>query len=324
METDKPLISILMAVYEPRLDWLREQLLSLNAQTYPNLQLYVCDDCSPNVPFEQIQSCVQDCITEFPYQIFRNEKNLGSNGTFEWLTQEAEGAYFAYCDQDDEWLANKLVTLQSELSRTGALLACSDMYVMDANGKVTADSITKVRRHHVFYSGTGLAGGLMFRNFVTGCTMLVDAQEAKAAVPFCPYMVHDQYIALCCAQRGSIISVMQPLIRYRIHGENQTGTLAGITDRASYERIRIDGSIARLEWLREYTGALDETGCQEFADGFAWAYARQKYWRRQGGFLTVWKYRRFGPLTVLFESVAPYLPNGIFRWIINLRKRTAM
>ena len=39
MGTDKPLISILMAVYEPRMDWLREQLMSLNDQTYPNLRL---------------------------------------------------------------------------------------------------------------------------------------------------------------------------------------------------------------------------------------------------------------------------------------------
>ena len=61
-ETGKPRIAILMAVYEPRMDWLREQLLSLNAQTYPNLMLYIRDDCSPTVPFEEIQSCVQDCI----------------------------------------------------------------------------------------------------------------------------------------------------------------------------------------------------------------------------------------------------------------------
>ena len=65
-ETGKPRIAILMAVYEPRMDWLREQLLSLNAQTYPNLMLYIRDDCSPTVPFEEIQSCVQDCIRAFP------------------------------------------------------------------------------------------------------------------------------------------------------------------------------------------------------------------------------------------------------------------
>ena len=62
-ETGKPRIAILMAVYEPRMDWLREQLLSLDAQIYPNLMLYVRDDCSPTVPFEEIQACVQDCIS---------------------------------------------------------------------------------------------------------------------------------------------------------------------------------------------------------------------------------------------------------------------
>ena len=64
--TDKPRIAILMAVYEPRMDWLREQLLSLDAQTYPNIKLYIRDDCSPTVPFDEIQSCVQDCIRAFP------------------------------------------------------------------------------------------------------------------------------------------------------------------------------------------------------------------------------------------------------------------
>ena len=100
MGTDKPLISILMAVYEPRMDWLRQQLVSLNEQTYPNLRLYIRDDCSPTVPYEQIQSCVRDCIMRFPYVITRNERNLGSNATFELLTKEAEGDLFAYCDQD--------------------------------------------------------------------------------------------------------------------------------------------------------------------------------------------------------------------------------
>ncbi len=45
METDKPLISILMAVYEPRMDWLKAQLGSLVAQTYLNLCLHFRADC---------------------------------------------------------------------------------------------------------------------------------------------------------------------------------------------------------------------------------------------------------------------------------------
>ena len=35
MEIDKPLITIVMAVYEPNMQWLKEQLLSLEAQTIP-------------------------------------------------------------------------------------------------------------------------------------------------------------------------------------------------------------------------------------------------------------------------------------------------
>ena len=37
MTESKPRIAILMAVYEPRMDWLREQLESLEAQDYPVL-----------------------------------------------------------------------------------------------------------------------------------------------------------------------------------------------------------------------------------------------------------------------------------------------
>ena len=183
----KPLISILMAVYEPRMDWLKEQLESLNAQTYPNLRLYVRDDCSPAAAFEELEALVRECITAFPCFIARNEKNIGSNGTFERLTLEAEGEYFAYCDQDDVWLPEKLRVLQESIERERAQLVCSDMHIIDGDGCRVANSITKVRKHHVFRSGEDLAVKLLISNFVTGCTMLIRADTAKAAAPFCPF-----------------------------------------------------------------------------------------------------------------------------------------
>ena len=39
-EAKVPRIAILMAIYEPRMDWPEAQLRSLDAQTYPNLRLY--------------------------------------------------------------------------------------------------------------------------------------------------------------------------------------------------------------------------------------------------------------------------------------------
>lgn len=320
MKTAKPLISILMAVYEPRMDWLREQLESLEAQTYPYLRLYIRDDCSPTVPFSEIEELVKESIRSFPYEIRQSEENLGSNQTFARLTREAEGTYFAYCDQDDVWLPEKLEVLQSELESRGALLACSDMYVINAEGEITAESMTKARRHHRFRSGTGLAKGMLFRNFVTGCTMLVRAEEARAALPFCPYMVHDHYIALRCAEKGAIQSVAHPLIRYRIHGGNQTGLLAGVTDKESYGQVRIHSIVERLQWLETNVSWSEQTR-QVIKEGLIWLRARERNWNHQGGKLLIWKYRRFDLLFSVFELFAVGLPERVFWRCIQMGKR---
>lgn len=316
-ETDKPLISIVMAVYEPNLQWFREQLDSLEAQTYPNLELLVIDDCSLTVPFETIRQYIAESVRSFPWQAARNEKNFGSNGTFEKLTQQAHGKYIAYCDQDDVWLPEKLAVLQKTIEQTGAKLVCSDMFIMDGQGQQTADSITKVRRHHVFHSGEGLAEGLLFRNFVTGCTMLMPADLARQAIPFCPYMVHDHYLALYASLHGTIQSVMQPLIRYRIHGGNQTGLLAGVVDQQSYRHIRIELPICKLRWIDRCL-ELPEGVQRTVDEGIAWMEARKKYSEGdQHALHVMWKYRRFGLSPTLFELAMGLLPERFFMFFIH-------
>lgn len=320
MRTDKPRIAILMAVYEPNMDWLKEQLLSLNAQTYPNLYLYIREDYSLAIAFADIERCVAECITAIPYEIRRNEQNFGSNKTFEFLTNEAEGEYFAYCDQDDVWLPEKLTILQQEIEKQNALLVCSDMYIIDSEGRQIADSMTKVRRHHVFCSGEGLAEKLVFSNFVTGCTMLIKAEIAKAAMPFCPYMVHDHYLALFAANRGKIVSLPDLLIKYRIHGGNQTEMMAGVTDKASYGRIRIDEALNKMCWLNE--SFVCNNGLKEVIErGREWLQARQKNWHKQGGAELVWRYRRFNKAVAYFEIVMSKAPKCLFALVIKMKKK---
>lgn len=320
METGKPLIAILMAVYEPNLTWLREQLESLNAQTYPNLRLYIREDCSPTVPFAEIKKCVRENVKKIPCSIVQNEENMGSNETFSRLTAEAEGTLFAYCDQDDIWLPEKLSVLQEAMARSGALLACSDMFIIDGAGKQVADSITKVRKRHRFYSGRGLVEGLLISNFVTGCTMLVKAEEARAALPFCPYMVHDHYIALCCAGKGEIQSINRPLIRYRLHENNQTGILMGVVDKASYERVRIEAQVQKFQWLSVYFPHR-ETLKGEIRQRLEWVQARKENWNRRGGGAALWRYRKFSPMTSLFELAAVWFPEWLFRIFVGLKRK---
>ncbi len=322
--TEKPLIAILMAVYDPRMEWLTEQLKSLNAQTYPNLVLHICDDCSPNVPFHVIESCVREHITAFPYTVERNEKNLGSNLTFERLTRECdEGDFFSYCDQDDIWLPEKLSVLQNAIECENSQLVCSDMLIIDADGNHTADSITKVRKHHVFRSGTGLAGKLLVTNWVTGCTMLVRRDAAKAAIPYCPYMVHDHFIALCCAARGKIISLPDKLIEYRIHENNQTLAMKGVVDKDSYLELRIVQMQKRARWLYDNLDCSDELR-GELAKCIEWADARYRNWTVHRGGAAMLKYKRFSPLVSAYELVVGFLPAPLFKFTIELNRKNIL
>ena len=304
METGKPLISILMAVYEPRMDWLREQLVSLNEQTYPNLRLYIREDCSPTVPYEQIQSCVQECITRFSYTITRNEKNLGSNGTFELLTRDAEGELFAYCDQDDVWLPEKLTVLQAAMERERAVLAYSDVSAVDDEGKLLARSLRELRPRLTYLEGSDLAPKLFFRNCVAGCAMLVNSNIAKRAIPFPRQTVCDHWIALLAATEGTVAFVPDQLVRYRQHKRNQTGVLAGVSDKQSYLRYKVAPLEERLTCYRQHTVP------QEEIEAFARA-------RIDGRIIMIWKYRALAPHEAEFEIAAHLLPDGLISWMLR-------
>ena len=298
-ETGKPRIAILMAVYEPRMDWLREQLLSLNTQTYPNLMLYIRDDCSPTVPDEEIQSCGQHCIRAFPYEIRRNEENLGSNGTFERLTQEAEGEYFAYCDQDDVWLPEKLSRLEEAMDENAQMAYC-DMEIIDGDGKRIAGSLKEIRPRLHYAQGENLGEAYLFRNCTAGCSMLVRAEAARKAVPFPRQTVCDQWIAIAAALAGTARFVKEPLQGYRQHGNNQTGILTGVDSKASYRQKRIEPLKERLAAYRRLAEPSREMAA--FIEA-----------REQKRVRNIWRYRRFSPYEAVFEIAMCFLPDAIVK-----------
>ncbi|WP_026297661.1 glycosyltransferase [Succinimonas amylolytica] len=320
MSNTKPLISILMAIYEPNLNWLRDQLKSLNDQNYPRLSLYIIDDCSPTVPFDEIVKLVTQCVTNFNFSISRNESNIGSTKTFEMLTKLAEGDFFAYCDQDDIWIPEKLSILCDEIINRAAFLVCSDMYIIDANGSLKASSITQVRRHHVFYSGYNLSHRILVSNFIAGCTMLVRASVAKEAVPFCPYMVHDHYLALYCSNKGLVVSLQKQLIYYRIHNNNQTLVLSGVTDKKSYYEKRIVVTNNRLNWLNDNLMFNDNNAF--ISNALAWGGARETWYHNKNlkSFYDLWKCRHVKFSETMFELVSLPLPNFLFRFLVFLYK----
>lgn len=319
----KPLVSILMAVYKPNEIWLVEQLKSLNEQDYDNVELIIWDDC-PEHPTEE--RFFQTYITNMEYTLIRGEKNLGSNGAFEELTRRANGAYISYCDQDDIWNSNKVSVMLNRLMQTKAVLVCCDQYIIDENGTRTADSIVEIRKRHTWRSGTGLAKYLIADNFVTGCALIMDAKIAKEAVPFEKTMVHDQWLGLVGALHGSIEVVMEPLIGYRQHSSNQTGILLGVKDKQTYYQWRIEYFLKRAQAVRARLSHMEmvQEEVEDVAKDYeAWMLARQRFFYKQSirDYRIIWAGKQFGKPSVMVESILPFIPEWIFKKMINMAQR---
>ena len=314
MMTEKPLITIALAVYEPNLKWLEDLLRSLDGQTYPNLELIVHDDCSSEESYNQTQDCVGRLITRIPYQIGRNKENQGSDRTFEQLTEAANGTYIAYCDQDDIWVPDKLEKLEQILARSSCGIVCSDVQVIDASGRKMANSITQVRRRHIFYTGDDLPEYLLYHNFVMGCTILLRTELARASLPFIHGMVHDHYLTLFCSLHGGIDICPEPLIQYRIHSENQSNVLSGICSPEQYFEKRI------LPFYMRSQAIYERFGIPASGTAVQWARARILNYQERN-MCALWKMRHIDVKTSLFELIMLRMPRPLFRLALRCLQR---
>lgn len=319
MDIMNPKVSVLLAVYRPNKKWLIEQLISLNNQNYNNLELYIYDDC-PEYPVDE--ELFKKYITKFNYKLIRGEKNQGSNRAFEELTKIANGKYFAYCDQDDVWEENKICVLMDKFKDEDTKLVLCDLSIINENGEIISRSIRDIRKRIIYKRGYNLAESILTSNFITGCAMIVKGEIAKKAVPFEENLVHDQWIGSIAALNGKIEYSDECLVRYRQHGNNQTGTLRGIYDKESYYKFRI------VKFLERYKSLKKRLIDAEELNGYC-EYNIISLEARKGYFLKpnlkdlkiMLKYNKYYKSFILLEIFIPILPEFMFKFIIGLGQR---
>lgn len=315
---EQPTIGILLAVYEPNESWLIELLDSLNAQTYPRLHLYVRDDASPTYSLERLKQILDAHITRFSYTLNRNESNRGSNATFEALVRDCNDPYIAFCDQDDVWLPKKLENtyLLFQNSTLSPVLVCANVSVIDGDGNEIAPRMEDHRRRHTFLRGNGLARTLIYRNFVMGCTVLMERERALSYLPFPDGVVHDHYLAFRASLDGALDYLEEPQMRYRVYGGNQTGVMTKVNDKESYRKQRIDVFLTRVSCFSAYASF------PELERAHLWGKARLANCNREkGAFQQLWNMRKIGRSVSIFELFALRLPLPLFRLAIRMIQR---
>jgi len=220
---NQPSVAIVLCTYNGT-PWVANQVRSLIAQSWP-VAIRVFDDGSS----DDTVALIEELTENRDVKIVKNANRLGVVKNFSAGIQAVcdEGfEYIALCDQDDEWLPQRievgmqaLLTIEKQSNKPTPLLIHSDLEMVNAHNQVIHASFMSWRRYRV--STAKPLATVLGQNGVMGNTILMNANMARAAIPFPDQLhVHDYWLAVVAELLGKRHYIAEPLVRYRIHDKN--------------------------------------------------------------------------------------------------------
>lgn len=225
-----PPLHVLLATYNGA-RFLPEQLESLTSQQGAEWNLLWRDDGSADGTTVLLED-----FGHRTGRAFRAETppgRAGVLGSFMHLLAAAPaGGHYAFCDQDDVWMPDKLARAQAALSAMPAerpALYCGRQRLVDATLRPTG--LSPLPRRPLGFRNA------LVQNVVTGCTLVLNEAARRlvlAAPPPPPGTLHDWWCYLLVSGAGGALRFdPEPGILYRQHGSNQVGTQASLLRRGA-------------------------------------------------------------------------------------------
>jgi len=216
--------------------YLRPQLDSLLAQTYPVAEIIVQDDGST----DDTMSILADYAANHPsIKVFSNQGPHGINANFYSAMRRASSQWIALCDQDDVWEPQKI---ERQMAAIGHHLLCAGRSVpFSADGSFVHDdgrrpNTTLLR---MLYCAE-IAGHTMLLN-----RRLLDMVPMQSAV--CRNRCYDIVLSVAAAAYGSIQWIDEVLVHQRRYASANTYTSVEDSLPTAHNGIRM------LRWcLRHY------------------------------------------------------------------------
>ena len=248
------LISIAIATYNGE-KFLKEQLESIINQTYKNLEIIICDDCSTDNTIYIIKDFQK---RDKRIKLYKKEKQLGVLKNFEKAISLCNGKYIATSDQDDIWNINKVKILLSEIQDN--ILIYHDDILIDARGNIVFNSFFK--SNEISINKSHITKALILDNWISGHACMFSYKLKNYILPIPNEIEHyDMWIAIIASKIGKIKYLDQQLVSWRQHESNKSGSK--IKERGLFEKIYnpIDTytfiqwnkkRIKRLKILKEY------------------------------------------------------------------------
>lgn len=210
-----PLVSIIMTTYNGA-EFLKAQLDTIIAQTYPNIELIIVDDHSTDNTFE----ILQQYSNTFPnIRVYKNDSNIGYIKNFEKGIILAAGKYIALSDQDDIWDVDKIKILMSNWG-TESIVYCNSKLIdrkgNDLNLKMS--DIKKLGTYHDYLP-------FLIGNCVSGHALIMRKDFALNVMPFPNECPHDWWLAYAAVCNNGVKFIDKILVQYRQHNKSSIGVI---------------------------------------------------------------------------------------------------
>lgn len=249
--------TIVMAVYRPDPVLLERQVRSLQAQTFPHWTCVIGLDGPDGAVRRRIEDLVDD---DARFTVVEHDVNMGHYRHFERLLAAVpeDAAWFALCDQDDEWYAEKLEVLVTLLGESGAAAVMGQADVTDPDGHRSGRTSRAV---------DGLAP-LLLKNQVTGCFLVARRSLLTHALPFpdaTSSARHDHWLGVVAEAAGGVVVTSSVLQAYVQHAGNAIGEVDPVRTRHRPRARTMLRSLDRLAtevwgWRVTVARALRERG----------------------------------------------------------------
>lgn len=209
-------VQILMSTYNGE-KYLEEQLDSILNQTYADIEILVRDDGSS----DGTVAILQKYADEYENVAFYTGTNVGTIGSFfdVLCMSDDRAVFFAFADQDDVWLPEKIERAVMTLKKRNAevpLLYCSDTYLTDAHLNIIKKDDKMPRPSW---------GNALVQNICTGCTAVINKRLRDIVKNTRPKQIvmHDWWLYLTAELYGEVVYDNGAYIKYRQHGNNVHG-----------------------------------------------------------------------------------------------------
>ena len=219
----KPLVSIILTLYEIKPEYLNECIDSLLKQTYKKIEIIAINDCSPNVNYDYLKKRSKKI------KLIKNEVNLGMNKSVNKAFKHATGKYIVRLGSDDFFdptLIEKEVKVLESDERIGAV-CCELKRFGDKEQHIHRPKIWNLKNIVMDrkINGAGYAGGMMFRS------SLLDKISINENYRMC----EDFDFHLQILENMPIASIHEVLYFYRAHATNLCKSVKDV-ERINYIR----------------------------------------------------------------------------------------